>query len=339
MNNKVISQLPVILQTDTQKKFFEATFEQLFQKKDVNDEVGYIGRRVGGRYDPEHDYFLAESTFDRNNYQLEPIAYSKDPDTLDETNVMFYEDFLNYIQQHNGLIDNHDRLFKTNSYSFAPPINADMFINYQNYMFLVQDLPTIPQPNLYPVDVEGKTNFAIFSEILTEQNASADIIAVLPGVVNVFEAGQDFIALGVEPGYAIQIAEKVYEITGVEAEELQLNADISEFSNIEGVEYLVAEKYLDVSSGMHLTLGDDQEYIVEGVGCSIYLVKPPTQLLPFNPLELLQWDNEAELWDELPWDAQNVGVPYDYVTMQRGSVDGNAWSRTNRWYHRDIEQF
>jgi hypothetical protein len=276
MKNTIISQLPVVLQTDTQKKFFEATFEQLFQKKQADTEIGWIGRRVGGRYDPQNDYFLSEGSFNRVDYQLEPIAFSRDPDTLEETNVMFYEDFLNYIKQHNGLINNHDRLFKTTPYSFAPPIDADKFINYQNYLWMTNDLPTIQlDPTVTPADIEGQLNYTI----------------------------------------------------------------------------TVDSKTIEASSGIHVTFNNPanagEEYILEGVGCGIELVPLPNPLTAFDQFEFLPWDGGAELsgqnvstengfWDQLPWDAIKTSLPFDYITIERGAQDNNAWSRTNRWYHRDL---
>lgn len=143
MKDKAFRKLPTVFQTDTQRQFFQATFEQLFSKKDVESISGYIGRRVPGRYDPINDYFLAEPSKERTWYQLESTSYSVDQNTLDKTNVMFYQDLLNKIQYNGANISNHDRLFSGEYYSFCPPIDLDKFINFQNYFWIEGKLPVL----------------------------------------------------------------------------------------------------------------------------------------------------------------------------------------------------
>ena len=134
--------LPQILQTDTQKEFFAATVDQLFSSAEVEQAQGFIGRRSSAVFDPKVDNYLGEPTKLRAAYQLEPIAYAV-TSALEETNEVFYEDFLNYLQFHGGNIGNHDRLFGDTFYSFAPPIDVDKYLNYQNYLWLEDGGPTI----------------------------------------------------------------------------------------------------------------------------------------------------------------------------------------------------
>ena len=55
----------------------------------------------------------------------------------------------------------------------------------------------------------------------------------------------------------------------------------------------------------------NKNFIVEGVGSSIYLV---------DDSEILTSD------DNKP----------DYYVMERGALDGNSWSLRNRWFHRSV---
>ena len=47
-----IKKLPAVFQTVTEKKFFDATFDQVFSKKDSDLLAGYIGQRIPGQYNP-----------------------------------------------------------------------------------------------------------------------------------------------------------------------------------------------------------------------------------------------------------------------------------------------
>ena len=84
------------------------------------------------------------------------------------------------------------------------------------------------------------------------------------------------------------------------------------------------------------------EYIVEGVGSSIKLLKYSDLVTP----ELINTNLGSAFGDSGGFDHQGTGydgttnspVQKDYITINRGSVDGNSWSRNNRWFHRDVLQ-
>ncbi|KKL05137.1 hypothetical protein LCGC14_2609060, partial [marine sediment metagenome] len=60
---------------------------------------------------------------------------STDPVTGDLTNIMFYEDILNLLRFQGGLVNNQDRLFGTEFYSWAPCIDLDKLMNFTNYFW------------------------------------------------------------------------------------------------------------------------------------------------------------------------------------------------------------
>jgi len=135
MIQRFVKKLPAILQTEVQKEFYAATFDQLFNSANVEQAQGFIGRRSSDVLDPAVDNYLGEPNKNRASYQLEPIAYAVNA-ALQDSNHNFYEDLLNYVEHRGGNIDNHDRLFSDLYYSFAPPIDVDKFLNYQNYLWL-----------------------------------------------------------------------------------------------------------------------------------------------------------------------------------------------------------
>ncbi len=130
----VFNKLPSNLQTDVNKKFFDSTFEQVFSSVEKESINGYIGRREGGSYDPLKDFYVPEPSKERTWNQLEPIALSESTTGVG-SNEVFLQDLLNYIENEGGNTGNHDRLFRSEQYSFAPPIDIDKYTNYSSYLW------------------------------------------------------------------------------------------------------------------------------------------------------------------------------------------------------------
>lgn len=74
---------------------------------------------------------------------------------------------------------------------------------------------------------------------------------------------------------------------------------------------------------------NDKEWFIEGVGRDIILIEDDSVV---NGWDLYPWD--TTLWDEL----SQISFDPDFVVMERGAYDGNQWSKTNRWFHRDVIQ-
>lgn len=86
------------------------------------------------------------------------------------------------------------------------------------------------------------------------------------------------------------------------------------------------DEYLQLTTGNHIILNDGNEYIVDGVGDSIRL--QPFSLDDNVPLRVNRtfFDDTLSLYEKFP---------KEYITMERGAIDQNPWSRNNAWYHRD----
>ena len=86
----------------------------------------------------------------------------------------------------------------------------------------------------------------------------------------------------------------------------------------------------------------NNEYIIEGVGKNIQLV-PYANLItpdPNNPNAGAGFDDENEPYDNTNYDLTlNAPLRKDYIVINRASIDGNAWSRTNRWFHEDVIRY
>jgi len=102
---------------------------------------------------------------------------------------------------------------------------------------------------------------------------------------------------------------------------------------------------LDLSNGMKIKFTNslvtsdykDKEYYVEGVGEAITLTDVDELITPgsYATETTIQYDQVA--FDTRPY-AKAFYTPdnKDYITIKRDSIDRNAWSRYNRWFHRSV---
>ncbi len=271
-----IKRLPAVFQTAIEKKFFDATVDQLFTKKDSDYLSGYLGRHNPGYYDPQNDFYLPEISKNRTTWQLEPVTYSL-TSAATKTNILFYEDLLDHLKLYGGNVGNQDRLFESEYYSFAPPIDYDMFINYQNYYWIEQGLPVIPITGVLSSDIAGQSSYT------TPSTAQPPNFTLINGM------------------------------------KVQLVSDTA----------------------------NPGPYTIENIGgcIGIRLVPQFTDFTAGTILENLPWDNSITLtngrvienttWDENTWDTETRPLSGDYITIERGSINRNAWSRTNKWFHLD----
>ena len=126
--------LPKYFRTDANKKFLQATVDQLIQPGTVKKINGHIGRE-NSKATTSADIFIESPTKVRQQYQLEP-GYTVS-DTLD--NITFFKDYQDYINQlkvFGGNTSNHSRLNQEEFYSWDPHIDWDKFVNFQNYYWL-----------------------------------------------------------------------------------------------------------------------------------------------------------------------------------------------------------
>lgn len=130
-----IELLPGYFQTDSLKKVFNATVNHLFQPESVEFLNGYIGH-IPPWYNSTTDFYIPEPNTNRANYQLDPTIVSASYQNPELSNAMFYEDLIGQLNFQGGITNNHNRLFSQEYYSWSPPINLDMFVNYTNYYWL-----------------------------------------------------------------------------------------------------------------------------------------------------------------------------------------------------------
>lgn len=131
---KSLDFLPSVFQTRTNDKILRSTLDQLISEPEIKRVDGYIGRKFNPALTPDDNY-IVEDFVERQNYQLEPTVVYND----DDGNTKFvsgYTDLLNRINSLGGIVNNHDRLFNADQYSYSSFFDFDKFNNYNNYYWL-----------------------------------------------------------------------------------------------------------------------------------------------------------------------------------------------------------
>lgn len=300
-----IQKLPAVFQTTTEKKFFDATFDQVFSKKDSDYLSGFIGRRDPGLYDPINDFYLPEPNKDRTWWQLEATTFARNTDGT-KTNILFYDDLLNRINYYGGNTLNQDRLFESEYYSWAPPIDYDMFMNYYNYYWVDHGLTTITIVGISDVDVStliiGKPAFNITQ---------------VPGarVKRPWLYPEDWAS---NPSF-----------------------------NPDDYDLLSLQFTTGIKVQFEGSINYPSAMTVENMGgtSGIQFIPIYVDYMPGSTFEFIPWDGAIHLangrtitdtdWDIITWDTEPQPGNADYITIERGCIDRNAWSRTNSWYHID----
>ena len=132
---KTIQFLPEVFRTDVNRKFLNATVDQLISEPNLKKVNGYIGRKLAPSYKTA-DSYIEEPTTDRQNYQLEPSIVIKNPSTGQIDFATTYTDIVNKIGYYGGLKDRHSRLFDNEYYTYNPKIDLDKFVNFSQYYWL-----------------------------------------------------------------------------------------------------------------------------------------------------------------------------------------------------------
>jgi hypothetical protein len=133
-NFTAVNLLPRYYQTDDNRKFVQATIDQLVQKGTAKKLNGYIGRTNAKSADGK-DIYINAPTKTRQNYQLEPAVVIDD----NNGNTQYFKDYQDYINQlsiFGSNVTDQQRLNNQEFYSWDPHIDWDKFVNFQQYYWL-----------------------------------------------------------------------------------------------------------------------------------------------------------------------------------------------------------
>ena len=127
--------LPEVFKTDTNKKFLNATLDQLVTQPDLRSVNAYVGSKFAPTF-KRTDNYQPEPNALRQNYQLEPSVIVKNKITGDTEFFSSYIDLLQQVKHYGGITNNQSRMFAGESYSFDGKFDFDKFINFNQYYWL-----------------------------------------------------------------------------------------------------------------------------------------------------------------------------------------------------------
>jgi len=131
---KSVAFLPQYLQTETTKKFLQATFDQLLTSSSLKKLDGFVGRKLAPTFET-NDNYLTEPNVDRSNYQLEPSVVTRNDDGKPEL-ISDYSGIMNTIDYLGGITSRHDRLWEQKVYNYNGLIDLDKLVNFSEYYWL-----------------------------------------------------------------------------------------------------------------------------------------------------------------------------------------------------------
>ena len=158
--------LPEYFQTDTNKKFLNATLDQMIQSGNPKQESGYIGKKDGSIRASQDDVYLESKTSLNNRYQLDPTVVSQNISTLDYESAIPYDDIISKLKYLEANTTNLDKLFSDYNYSWRPPIDVDKVINWNSYVWLPYGVPLIGLHGEEASAINGKRTYTTSTQVI-----------------------------------------------------------------------------------------------------------------------------------------------------------------------------
>jgi len=181
--------LPKVFQTSKNRKFLNATVDQLISEKRQININSFVGRTNALNY-VSGDGYLTEHSNLRQNYQLEPaVVYRNADGNIESVNGIL--DILNSINFNNGDATNQNKLFSQEYYNWAGFVDFDKLVNYGEYFWLPSGPDSV---QIFTSLVDTKHDYAVYREGTTYEQTPFDIIGFDEGKfderLDVVETGQ-----------------------------------------------------------------------------------------------------------------------------------------------------
>lgn len=327
VNRKILNQyIQYIL-----NNFFEQSKEKI-----VASYVGTVVESFDGT-----ETYLREPTVERQLNQIIPVLKTGDE-------KITFNNYMSDLRNEGCTIYDQNKLLANKFWSWCPPVNADMFTNFVNYYWigypfeenniLIFDEPVdviediIGQPeytyikyNEYGEEIERYTlqdgDVVVFpNDTSKTYNAAPYRVSNPSGTyINLLSLSVPLIIIYKQTNVVADILDKKNYTMKDEERNFEfkfLNGMRIRFINDENADY------------------NNSSFMVYGVGDAIKLVEDNynpylTELDDIYSIHTIDFKND----DGTITKRHKIFEP-DYFVMERGSIDGNDWSRLNRWVQR-----
>jgi hypothetical protein len=272
-----------------------------------------------------------------NGPQAVPIAgQSRDVQSTYTVTLEDQTDSLAYIFSPNGFTPNPTlKLYKGQTYKFEinTPDHPFTFSTSRSFV------PADPSPEFS-------------QELINVSTLYNDGIKIFDADMN--EVDDDWIERGFieftvpenAPDKLYYISKNDINISGfVTLYDIEDNTEIDVEAEILGKSTYTTSANYALSNGMKVYFQGDVtpekyatgEWYVEGVGSKIVLISTKDLEIPAAYSENLLVPFDTEGFDTLPFgNSSSYAGTKDYIVINRASLDRNAWTRYNRWFHRSV---
>lgn len=201
----------------------------------------------------------------------------------------------------------------------------------------------VVQPNPGGVEIaEGANTSLLYTDGVKRFNTDLEEVAVVYVENGVIE----FTVPDNAPDRLYYISKNDVNVSGfIQIYDIEENTAINVETEILGKKTYTTESGFSLLNGMKVYFQGDVtpekyatgEWYVEGVGEKITLINSIDLEIPTSYTSNLPIPFDAEPFDKLPYsDASSYAAIKDYIIINRASLDGNPWSKYNKWFHKNV---
>ena len=132
---RTLNFLPEIFKTTTNSQFLNATLDQIVDQPNTKKIEGYIGSRFGYGVNAKN-YYVTEPTKVRTDYQLDPGVTFLKKDTSTAQDFISYPGIIDGLKLEGAIVNDNNRLFTSQFYSWDSFTNLDKIINFNQYYWI-----------------------------------------------------------------------------------------------------------------------------------------------------------------------------------------------------------
>ena len=134
--------LPEIFKTSTNAQFLGATLDQLVNEPVTTRLQGYVGSKFGNGVNAK-DYYVTEPNATRTDYQLAPGVAFLNENQASAKDFLSYPELIDALKLSGSVVNDNDRLFKSEFYSWDSFTNLDKLINFNQYYWIPEGPPVV----------------------------------------------------------------------------------------------------------------------------------------------------------------------------------------------------
>jgi hypothetical protein len=147
MTIKFSELLPQRFQNTTINTFLDNTVQRFMTPDNTHELYGWVGNKTD-----ESSYYIAEDNLYKQINQLEPFI---DVSSTNGRKLISFADIIKKMDSLGVDLTNFSEWGAVQSYNFAPPINYDKFVNYNQYYWI-----STSDPQYYCIETGGTSDWS-----------------------------------------------------------------------------------------------------------------------------------------------------------------------------------